>query len=294
MTDRRPAEVQHSNPIQIFLHIPRTGGTTLSGVLKWEFRRDFDRVILRAPDETIEQFQSRLAQTIPPPLVVIGHFPFGIHEHLARESIYFTILRHPVARVLSEYRWIIRDRLHPLHERFEGREQDGLAEYGSSNDTSRYVENVQVRYAAGVPWSADVARRDLDTAKKSIERQFAVAGTTERFDETFLLMRRLLGWRTPVWVTRNESAAETRRISASTEVVDAIRERNELDLELYQFVARGLDTAIERQGESFQRELAVFRAVHKPVNAIGRRAQGLLSAYARFRLAHNMQARGSE
>lgn len=279
-----------SNATLIFLHLPRTGGTTLEGVIKWEYRLHADRIIQLNRQEPVDQFLSRLRQMSRPPIVVMGHLPYGIDKHLQGETTYVTILRRPVERVLSEYRWIIRDGPHPLHERFAGRGSEGLDEYVSATDLKTYLDNAQVRFLARVPPQDDVSRRDLETAKRNLER-CVVAGVTERFDETFLLMRKELGWRTPLYVTRNESPAPTLRIKVSDRMVEQISERNRLDTELHQFANGLLDRAIRRQGPAFQRDLALFKALHRPANAVGRRAQGLIRAFARSRLARGVDTR---
>jgi hypothetical protein len=74
-----------------------------------------------------------------------------------------------------------------------------------------------------------------------------------------------LGWRFPLYATANFA---TRAKPASETALEAIRERNQLDLELYEF-ARGLfSAAIERQAEAVRREVAVFRVLNRVPNRI--------------------------
>src|SRR5438045_9763500 len=50
--------------------------------------------------------------------VVRGHLFYGIHEFLPQGATYITMLRDPVARLLSTYYFILRRPLHPLHRTF--------------------------------------------------------------------------------------------------------------------------------------------------------------------------------
>jgi Galactose-3-O-sulfotransferase len=124
----------------------------------------------------------------------------------------------------------------------------------------------------GRPWRRDPSRLDeeaLEEAKRNLE-SFLVVGLTERFDESFILVRRALGWKLPMYETHNV----TRRPKSeppSPEAIEAIRERNRLDLELYDHARKLFSAAVERQGSSFRREVAVFRALNRIPNSLGPR-----------------------
>lgn len=73
-----------------------------------------------------------------------------------------------------------------------------------------------------------------------------------------------------MYETRNVS----RRIGSTppTEAaLELIRERNRLDLELYEHADKLLSAAVERQGSSFRREVAVFKALNRIPNKLGPR-----------------------
>ena len=97
-----------------------------------------------------------------------------------------------------------------------------------------------------------------------------MVGLTERFDDSFILLRRALGWRLPMYMSVN--AARTSEGAPVDEgAIAAIRKRNRFDLELYHF-ARGLfEAAVARHGSSLRRELAAFQALNRIPDALGPR-----------------------
>lgn len=104
-------------PLYIFIHIPRTGGTTLSGSLylhsplKWDIEfvhmgpwgNEYRKRHAIPPIHQWPQDQKNQIQ------VVTGHDTFyGLHNDLRRESVrYFTFLRNPAKRLESAYNFYL-------------------------------------------------------------------------------------------------------------------------------------------------------------------------------------------
>ena len=243
----------------VFLHIPKTGGVTLRRALKWKYpSRLLYEESLSKPLEALEQVPlSERANA----RVISGHLHYGVHEWIPQECEYITVLREPVARVISSYHYILGDQGHWLHADLV--QSDAPWEKFLQSEPT--VDNHQTRMISG-RGGGELARapepldRDaLDEAKRNLER-FLVAGLTERFDETFILLRRALRWKLPFYLTANVTKSPKR---ASESIVERVRERNQLDLELYAFADRLLSAAIAEQGASFRPELAAFKALNK-------------------------------
>ena len=88
----------------IFLHIPKTAGTTLNRIIEWQYNPlsifTIDPHRIRA---TVDRFKTLSEQRRRQLRVVRGHMPYGIHKFLPQGGTYITMLREPVARVLSSY-----------------------------------------------------------------------------------------------------------------------------------------------------------------------------------------------
>ena len=110
-----------TQPIIIYIHIPKAGGTTLadwlyaqlrdaseeasgseeegwlhsgvfyypSGYVRGPYTRDIARIKRVLPQRGLK--------------AILGHCQFGIHEQLARPASYVTMLRHPLERIMSLY-----------------------------------------------------------------------------------------------------------------------------------------------------------------------------------------------
>ena len=94
-----------------------------------------------------------------------------------------------------------------------------------------------------------------------------MVGLTERFDESFILMRRAIGWRLPMYMTRNVSKGPPPP-PPSDVALQLIRDRNRLDLELYEYARELFAAAAAREGRSLKREVAAFKALNRVPNVI--------------------------
>lgn len=85
----------------IYLHIPKTGGTTLHSVLSQRYSRDATfRYVGPDAEGAFRQLSQARQQSIK---LMRGHFPFGLHKLIERPSFYVTFLRDPIDRVVSLY-----------------------------------------------------------------------------------------------------------------------------------------------------------------------------------------------
>src|SRR6478735_12055948 len=84
----------------IFLHIPKTGGSTLNPILDWNYdNKSFE--ITRYP-----QIDTFLALSDAEKLqyrVLRGQIYYGLHQGIPEACQYISILRHPYKRLISQY-----------------------------------------------------------------------------------------------------------------------------------------------------------------------------------------------
>lgn len=105
------------------------------------------------------------------------------------------MLRDPIDRVISHYYHVINRPKHYLYKAVTSRNMN-LAEYVRSG-LSHEANNGQVRQISGVeavffdrePVSPGV----LDVAKRNLSEHFHGVGLLERYDESLILFKKLLG-----------------------------------------------------------------------------------------------------
>ena len=258
-----PAAIENTAPTVLFLHIPKAGGQALGEYIDAQTRIETGEAggnaLLSGGVAYLPYgfFKERPLE-VPEPTVrllgrgdlraVIGHFWFGLHEHLARPSLYVTALRDPVERIVSLYCYA------KLHETMS------LDEFVAA-PPFREVDNDQTRRLAGADPDLGACAPDLlDQAKENLRRHFAVVGTTERIDETVVLLERRLGWGgAAVCHSRNVTPGRPAVAALPPHTVAAIRRRNELDFELWRYASQWLDEAIAAEGDGFARDLAEYQ-----------------------------------
>ncbi len=252
----------------VFVHIPKSAGHTMNSVLRRQYKRS-ETIDFNTLEKGLDGFANVPVDERTRARLVRGHVHYGIHRWLPREARYITVLRDPIQRVLSLYSYVRREPRHPLHDRLAV-SGAGLEEFVETGMDRTQVENGQTRQIAGIQ-DQDPTPDDLKAALSNL-RKFVVVGLMEQFDESLILMKRMLGWRTPYYVRQNVGggdAAGTRAVSSHA--LELIRQRNDLDLALYSEARLLFQDLVARQDESFSREVSRFKMSNRFTEAVGSR-----------------------
>ena len=281
------AEGHGADRTAIFLHIGKTAGWTLRQILYRNVpRRQVMRV--RPPmqrprgflnDEPLRTFAALPEAERARPRLLVSHMIFGIHEFVPGESTYFTMLREPVARALSQYRHVLRRPEHRLHAAAAAGELS-LEQYVTSG-VALEMDNGQTRALAGdieTPFG-ECAPEMLERAKRNLDEHFAVAGVTERFDEMLVALGHAFGWRHLYYISANTAPAG-QRVPVTDADRQIIRERNALDCALYRHVVERFDGLVSRD-PGFAADLRRFQRGNRLYRPWGRVAYGAKQAVVR-------------
>ncbi len=214
----------HATVQLIFVHLPKTGGFALHAALD---RALPEGSVLRIGDSAAQQDFARMSpEQVAPYSMVSGHFTFEDALARARTGARFaTLLRDPVARLLSAFNYMSTWEEHPLHASFRHR---GFADFIADS---------------GQDLAAEACRQltGRDTAAEAIpilENYYGLVGTTARLPDVSLHLHRWLAL-PPQTPERENVTAGQGRVTLTSETCEQLLELTQEDRRLFQhFAAR--------------------------------------------------------
>lgn len=209
----------------------------------------------------IRRFRSMSMEENKQIKLLMGHMSHGLHQFFSAPSTYLTLLRDPVERVFSEYRFLSSNPYHPLYSIVS---QLSYHQY-LDVDPTRQASNGQTRLLSGntygdqvgVPGIEPLGQLDLTRALDHLKRYYPLVGLLERFDESLLLWRKLLNWYYPLYEKKNITQRRLKLLDKSE--IEHTKEKNQFDMTLYQQAASYLEANLKQQPHSFHQQLAVFK-----------------------------------
>lgn len=252
----------------IFLHIPKTAGTSLHRIIKRQYRPAHLYHVGSSAD-SLPAFQQLPINQRARIRFLMGHFEMGVDAYVPRPSTYFTVLRDPVSRIVSYYAHVRRDPDHYCHEVVNGRQLDLEAFVRSGVDVM--VDNGQTRMIAGVLYSVPFGQcgpEELETARRNLVQRFAFVGLTEQFDQSLLLMQPVFRWRSVYYARRNVTPDSDGKQALTAAAREAILEANQLDIALYSFAAERLAAQMAREGEKFAWRYHTFQQRNRRLSPV--------------------------
>lgn len=245
----------------IFLHIPKTAGTTLHRILNRQYQPDSIHSFGSDAHASIEAFKAMDVNEIAQIQLLRGHMPFGLHEYIPHSSTYITLLRDPIERVISKYYFLLRSPEHYLYDRVTS-ENWSLRDLLESK-IALLFENGQTRMLSGVWGDVEFGMCNaahLEMAKKNLREHFSLIGFTERFDETLLLLQSVLDWQGNIYYSRaNVTPKRPRQQEIDQATLDLIAEVNQQDIALYAYAERLFEEKIAEMGWTFRLSVQKFR-----------------------------------
>ena len=246
----------------IFLHIPKTAGTTFSTVL---FRQYAPQACFYRTGNKISDSLDELAglpenarQSLE--LIYILHAGFGIHHLLPTPSSYVSFLREPWSRLISDYFHACRNSDHSFYAHAQaGATIDDfvfhrLKKQGLTNPMTRFISGINpYQPFHSLPVNA------LDVAIDNIERHFGFLGLTEQYDESLLLIKQHYKWGNIQYLRKNVGKKNVLHTSFHPATLASFQEGNAMDYSLYAYAKQKLEQSLQQQGPGFWKELKRVR-----------------------------------
>jgi hypothetical protein len=258
-------------PLLVFVHLRKTAGTTIANVMRRQFRRG-QAIDLNAPSvEAANQSWNAMPVAQRARIKCVrGHLPFAPELFAPRATTCFTILRDPVARVVSEYYFSRHDPTIRFHAALV-RERITLEQF-VSNERFAEVHNAQTRMLGGARDGISPGEL-LELAIANLRERIAMVGISERFEETLLLCRAILGWRRLIYRRVNVNRHRPALAAIEPATLAAIERANSLDRVLYRYACERFEELLQQHHINNSDAIALQRASR--VYGAARRMVGL-------------------
>jgi hypothetical protein len=218
----------------IFLHIPKTAGTSLRQLIEKEYPGN-ECLYLYYPSPYQAEVINHIHEKLPTAKVLYGHVPFGIHQLLGIQGKYIAFLRDPIKRVISFYNHNAREPLMSYYAKIQ--QGMSLLEMLTSEITpetnNHMVRIITCNDKVGILDDNDV----LEQAIENIEKHFYFIGLVERLGESITLLGQKLCWQSTHTIPHlvKDPASNPLQIDAETQL--ALEKYNRLDLLLYEYIS---------------------------------------------------------
>ncbi len=242
------------SPFFFFLHIPKTAGTTWRSIIDLQLGSENVITYYNQSNSSLIDNLWALVASKPNNLGLIGHYNFGVHNNLNRAPLtnreykYYTFLRNPIDITVSAY----YERLKRYPNEFKKQNGTTMTILEHIESHQHFYDNIQTRMIAGTPGSRKINQQELILAKENINNNFDFVGILEKFDESILLLSKILKWRPCRYGALNQNL-EPKTLDQITEKY--IKKITFYDSQLYNFALEQLNAIIENQTEIFKEAL---------------------------------------
>lgn len=225
-----------------YIHLPKTGGNTIRQIFQNNYKNTNNLYSGSDIERQIEFKKKCIAQN-QNGIFTTGHIYYGYHKFLS-EGVpykYYTMLRNPIDRIISQYNYIITGQ--SKHWLEEYRNNLTFSEYIHSN-IERDLDNMQSRRLAGLDYHFDkvpfgmLDKSTLDLAISNIKNDFFTPGILSNFDKSILTMKKEYKLKHCYYKSKNitNKTMNTIKINdVSTRDLNFLRELNEFDLKLFHY-----------------------------------------------------------
>lgn len=187
---------RHSEAI-LFMHIAKTAGTAFREAMLENYKRSEVAYLYPDPPGFLNDNLGLLPLEQRATFrLVVGHFQYGIHRFLPQRWTYVTIVRDPVSRVISQYRYLVEKQSNGV-----GREKDSPAHLIEllARRENVTLDNYMVRCFSGV-WENDfppghIGRDVYDIAIRNLKSSFSFVGHQERSMESYAALQQIFNWK---------------------------------------------------------------------------------------------------
>lgn len=256
----------------IFLHIGKTAGSTLGNIIDRQYPNN--RLFVIFGNEDNEKFKGQPEAQRANIQCLRGITYYGIHRAVPKPATYFTLLRNPLDRVISQY---FHNQRRRARMGIVMKKEPSIWDLLNSQPQQA---TLQLRMIVGGDtmehaFSQTLPEDALDIAKAHLEQHFSVVGLVDHFDETLMLLKQAYGWKSVHYGQRNVAPNRSQRDQLGAKAIARIEQMIVPELELYEWVHKRFEETLARQSSEFTENLAKFRRTNQLYSRVWQSTKGI-------------------
>lgn len=248
--------------MDVFIHVPSSGGTTLWSILRAATGNRAKRVRAGGSEQNVRTVRDLIEAGDAGGLRIVGgHFPVGALDGIDDGARYFTFLRDPTRRLVSDFHRKLRN---------------GKIERGRNPDR-RFLKYVRTRRTVTIRMLTNLDDETIEAqygsdafVREVVDRardRFCFIGFTEAFDDSLVQLADVLGWeKVPAYDRRNQGG---NRVDLRAETLERAAEMLQTE--------RAVRDALWSDFAARRRDNALAHAVAKGGLAVRKRVRQLRS-----------------
>ncbi len=234
-----PHSTENHTPVYIFLHMPKSAGTTFRVHVENNLEKDEvlplyvnnDRRFLER-DYVHDYIRSLPDERKAKLKLIYGHEAyFGIHRLLGREGKYFTFLRDPLPRTISWYNYCRQN------NSWNDEIIEKYIDKGATPTLKQWLQYTPWVWNEAIGYFADYGYCQRKASYKpgdldELLNKFFFIGLTDTFDDDALFIYNLLGVHQHFFKTQNVSKQYFKQDNKE-DIADIVSTKNQYDFALY-------------------------------------------------------------
>ncbi len=246
---------QFEQPRFIFLHIPKTGGMTLKHIIFRQFKgvKSLNlRITKKLNTKPLSSFTEKERNELR---LISGHFAFSDDFIFPDATNYFTMLREPVKRVISQYNYLYSNTQHAFNKTMV---EKNYSLYDMlSQGYVKHFDNCLVRFLSGSVFKdfGTIDEADYQKALQNFDKYFTHFGLNEHFDESILMLSYELNWKFPYYAHINTTKTKKTDITFDAQTNAALVKCTQFDKRLYDYAFIKFQTKLAENKARLQQDV---------------------------------------
>lgn len=247
--------------LTVFMHIPKTGGTTLHNVLSRFYKRDLTLHVKTVHTE-LREIAFEKAE-LKAPFLIKGHL--GLNEVIdIPGSFIFTFLRPPIPRVISHY-YFLKETPSVKHYEYLNLPDTTIESFYAQKE-KRDIDNCLVRYISGCHIDfGKIGEKEYLLALENLKNKIDFFGLQEYYDESMVMLGNKLGWPLPIYRKKNLTKKKE-VVSAAT--MEFLKDANKWDVLLFDKAKEMFVERMNKMSAEEKRSLRRLRFWNKVASAV--------------------------